>query len=189
MARILLASDDAMVSSRVGARQTLEAAGHLVYEAHDGPSTLAQLETVGPDVLVLDTALPVLDGFHVLAELRRNPRFRQLPVVMFSTLPRGLGSELARPYGVACFLSRPFRAVDIAAAVDYVLATARGEVVKPPAPTAAPTAESAEAPPRPVPLPSPTGEREAADPASGGVVELPPSRARGEGSDRRRHRA
>src|SRR5215207_11415586 len=91
MARVLLASDDAMVSSRVGARQTLEAAGHIVYEAHDGPGALAQLESSAPDLLVLDTALPVLDGFHVLADIRRNPRLNRLPIVMFSTLPQGLG--------------------------------------------------------------------------------------------------
>ncbi|HLI27294.1 MAG TPA: response regulator [Chloroflexota bacterium] len=169
MARILLASDDAMVSSRVGVRQTLEAAGHVVYETHDGPSTLAQVEALVPDLLVLDTALPILDGFHVLAELRRNPRFQRLPVVMFSGLPRGLGSELARPYGVAYFLARPFRTADIAAAVEYVLALQRGE---------APASQ-----PRPVPL------AEAGAPPAGEVVELPPNRGRGEGVDRRRHRA
>jgi CheY-like chemotaxis protein len=60
MARVLLASDDAMVSSRVGARQTLEAAGHIVYEAHDGPGALAQLESSAPDLLVLDLMAPLI---------------------------------------------------------------------------------------------------------------------------------
>jgi CheY-like chemotaxis protein len=173
MARILLASDDAMVSSRVGVRQTLEAARHVVYEAHDGPSTLAQLEALAPDILVLDSALPILDGFRVLAELRRNPRFQRLPVVMFSGLPRGLGTELARPYGVACFVARPFRAADIAAAVEHVLALQRGE------PATTPAGEG-----HPVPLASSGGGG-----AAGEVVELPPNRARAEGADRRRQRA
>lgn len=206
MARILLASDDAMVSSRVGARQTLESAGHIVYEAHDGPSALSQLETAAPDLLVLDTALPVLDGFHVLAQVRANPRLERLPVVMFSTLPRSLGNELARTLGVQCFLARPFRAADVAAAVEQQLAVLRGEAPRPatksrgmllPPPGAeTPVASAADDASRPEPLARPVpwaaardAEPEDEEPAAGEVVELPPTRPRTDSPDRRRHRA
>lgn len=195
MAKILLAADPTSARTRAPLRPCLEAAGHEVREVGDGPAVLAALRVALPDALVLDTALPVLDGFHVLAEIRRSPRLERLPVVMFSTLPRSLGNELARQLGVSFFLSRPFRAADIAAAVEHQLAILRGESVKPPAPRVHPDPDDADTV-RALPIPRTTALPEAdAEPdppddvAVGEVVELPPNRPRGEGADRRRYRA
>jgi CheY-like chemotaxis protein len=122
MARVLLAADAEPVSNRVVARLALEEAGHEVVEVHDGFEALAVADTTRPDALVLDTALPGLDGFQVLDRLHRHPTLRHLPIVMLSTMPRDVGGELAHSLGAVRFLPRPFTNSDLDEAVALALA-------------------------------------------------------------------
>ncbi|HZU07994.1 MAG TPA: response regulator [Chloroflexota bacterium] len=198
MARVLLAAEAEPASNRTVARLALETVGHAVEEVHDGESALAQAEATRPDLLVLDTALPGLDGFQVLTRLRRHPALRYLPVVMLSTLPRSLGGELARVLGAERFLSKPFSATDLATAVEAALASRVPGAATPPAPSppwapaewrarpAIPPGEARQGvergPARPAPGSSPgaSAPRTGAAPAAHeSVVELPaPSRRR-----------
>src|SRR5919202_5381655 len=123
MARVLLAADTEPVSGRVVPRLALEEAGHTVEEAHDGFEALALADATRPDALVVDTALPGLDGFQVLDRLRRHPALRHLPVVLLSTMPRDVGGELARSLGAVRFLVRPFTNSELGEAVDAALAS------------------------------------------------------------------
>jgi CheY-like chemotaxis protein len=124
MARVLLAADAEPVSNRVVARLALEEAGHEVHEVHDGFEALTLADSIGPDALVLDTALAGLDGFQVLDRLRRHPGLRHLPVVMLSTMPRDVGGELAHSLGAVRFLPRPFTNTDLGEAVALALGVA-----------------------------------------------------------------
>src|SRR4029079_18390538 len=49
-----------------------------------GPIALINIERLHPDVVILDVAMPVMDGLAALAEIRQ--RWPGLPVIMFSTL-------------------------------------------------------------------------------------------------------
>ena len=175
MASVLLAAGEESTSSRVVARLALEAAGHTVQEVHDGQSALAQAEASRPDLLVLDTDLPVYDGFQVLERLRRHPALRHLPVVIISTIPRMVGGELARSLGAFRYLGRPFTNADLDAAVRAALtAPARG---------ASPLAANSAAWPPTAPWrassarasypPTVRGDGAAPGPPSDGLVELP----------------
>ena len=93
-----------------------------MHEVYDGQTALAETEAEHPDVVVIDSSLPTLDGFQVLDRLRRHPSFRHLPVIMLSTLPKSLGGELSRSLGAARFLPKPFTAVQITEAIDVALA-------------------------------------------------------------------
>ncbi|HZS01356.1 MAG TPA: response regulator [Chloroflexota bacterium] len=169
MARVLLAADVEPVSNRVVARLALEEAGYTVDEVHDGFDALAVADSTRPDVLVLDTNLPGLDGFQVLDRLHRHPALRHLPVVMLSTMPRDVGGELAHSLGAVRFLPRPFTNADLGEAV----ALARGAQ----APTASPAAGGRAVAEWGELLADALRDRQAAAPPS--VVDLPlPRRAR-----------
>ncbi|HEY7060528.1 MAG TPA: response regulator [Chloroflexota bacterium] len=121
MAQVLLAADAEPVSNRVVARLALEEAGYTVHEVHDGFEALAIADATHPAALVLDTALPGLDGFQVLDRLHRHPTLRHLPVVMLSTMPRDVGGELAHSLGAVRFLPRPCTNADLAEAVALAI--------------------------------------------------------------------
>ncbi|MGC2497880.1 MAG: response regulator [Acidobacteriaceae bacterium] len=104
---ILIADDRA--SSRELLRTVLQRAGYEVLEAEDGEQALAQARSGHPDLVLLDLQMPGLDGFGVLAELRGDPRFKDLPILALTAsamrgdrekiLEAGFTEYLAKPAG------------------------------------------------------------------------------------------
>ncbi|MFZ0630529.1 MAG: response regulator [Acidobacteriaceae bacterium] len=104
---ILIADDRA--SSRELLRTVLQRAGYEVLEAEDGEQALAQARSGHPDLVLLDLQMPELDGFGVLAELRGDPRFKDLPILALTAsamrgdrekiLEAGFTEYLAKPAG------------------------------------------------------------------------------------------
>ena len=80
--RVLIVDDDEAL--RFMARLGLEAAGWTVAEATTGAGCLAAMESVDPDVVLLDLALPDGDGMSVMAELKKTERTSWVPVVILS---------------------------------------------------------------------------------------------------------
>lgn len=55
-----------------------------VKRANDGEAGLAALETMKPDMVVLDVSMPGLDGIEVLDRIRQNQSTSSMPVIMCS---------------------------------------------------------------------------------------------------------
>ena len=66
--RVLVVEDN--VDGRAILRTILEADGHEVYEAGDGPSGVETARAVRPDVALIDIGLPGFDGYEVAKRLR-----------------------------------------------------------------------------------------------------------------------
>jgi signal transduction histidine kinase/DNA-binding response OmpR family regulator len=79
-ASVLVIDDDG--ESRQLLRALLEEAQYQVREADNGRSGLAAVQSATPDLVVLDLMMPELDGFQVLAELRADPNYTDLPVIV-----------------------------------------------------------------------------------------------------------
>ncbi len=82
--RVVLADDDPLIRTAIG--DVLRAAGYAVHPAGDGLSALALIRAVQPDAIVLDVMLPKLDGGRVCAAVKRDPRLRAIPIIVFSAL-------------------------------------------------------------------------------------------------------
>ncbi len=59
---------------------------HEVFEANDGEQGLNRIRELHPDVVFLDLQMPKVDGFAVLEAVRNDPRTRELPVIVFTSL-------------------------------------------------------------------------------------------------------
>ncbi len=79
---VLMVEDDA--PTRKMTRHALQKSGLNVVEAHNGEEALAQLATLSPQLILLDLMMPVMDGFQFLAQLRQNPQWRSIPVVVLT---------------------------------------------------------------------------------------------------------
>ena len=104
-ARILLVDDSAQ--NRVLMRAFLEADGFEIVDATTGASALALAAASSYDLVVLDLMLPVMDGFAVLRELKRDARMRDMPVLVMSVLADEGARVRAIELGAADFLTRP----------------------------------------------------------------------------------
>jgi two-component system, cell cycle response regulator DivK len=117
--RILIVEDFA--DSRDMYVEFLQTQGFLVAAAEDGIAALRSLEASTPDLVVLDVALPKLDGLSVLRKLRIDPRFADLPVL---TLSASLGAEyqrIAMAAGATAALEKPCLPEELLAAVRKAL--------------------------------------------------------------------
>lgn len=79
------------------ARLALENTGYDVAEAANGIEALQMLEQNVYDLLILDLAMPELDGIGVLTELRKNPVYKGMTIVVvtaYSHLAGGIEEEV-----------------------------------------------------------------------------------------------
>jgi CheY-like chemotaxis protein len=84
MSRILIVDD--VASARDAASRLLASEGHEVITAENAWRALSVLEACPVDLVVLDLSLPGLDGFGFLDDVRRNPKWRNVRVVVMSGL-------------------------------------------------------------------------------------------------------
>lgn len=80
--RILVAEDDAALARLYMAHAA--ARGHQVLLAKDGPEALVIAAAELPDLVLLDVAMPKLDGRDVLKQLKANPKTARIPILVIT---------------------------------------------------------------------------------------------------------
>ena len=80
--RVLIADDRESIRSLF--HRLLSADGHDVVLAPDGASALAAVHRHRPDVILLDVAMPLIDGLEVCRKLKADPATRLTPIVLVS---------------------------------------------------------------------------------------------------------
>lgn len=85
----------------------LEDEGYRVLTAANGRRALERLEENKPDLVISDFMMPLMDGAALVAAMRANPAFRDIPVVMMSAAPEAALRK--RLDGYEAFLRKPFR--------------------------------------------------------------------------------
>lgn len=88
-------------------RAMLSHLGYRVREAEDGRAGLRSARDDPPDLVLLDIAMPGLDGFSVCRELRADPRTADIPVLLFTASVVGDLEERARAAGAVGILVKP----------------------------------------------------------------------------------
>jgi len=83
-ARILVVDDDPDIREAV--KTVLEVQGYQVLAARDGQEGLDAVKRHQPDLLVLDLLMPRKDGFAVVRELRENPKYAKLPIMILTAV-------------------------------------------------------------------------------------------------------
>jgi DNA-binding response OmpR family regulator len=104
--RILIVDDDAFI--RRPLEFILREEGYRPRSAADAAEGLRALESEVADLIVLDIMMPGKDGFTFCGELKDDPRFRNIPVVLLSA--RGQESDRQRglALGAAEFVTKPY---------------------------------------------------------------------------------
>jgi CheY-like chemotaxis protein len=82
--RILMVEDDELQRERV--RRWLEGQQWIVQEAENGRQALASLQAAKPDLILLDLMMPEMDGFAVVAALQKERAWRDIPVIVITSL-------------------------------------------------------------------------------------------------------
>ena len=106
MSYIILADDDPLLGELV--RFKLEAAGHRVEIVTDGQAACDAAVIRQPDLLILDSMMPVLSGPQVLHWLKSNAETRSIPVIMLTARKARDDVVGALQSGADDYVTKPF---------------------------------------------------------------------------------
>lgn len=112
MAVILVVEDEVALCDIL--RTDLEAEGHQVYQAFDGPSALALVERYRPHLVVLDWMLPGLDGLTVCRRIREK---HLMPILMLTARAAEADRVLGLEVGADDYVVKPFSTRELLARV------------------------------------------------------------------------
>ena len=99
---VLIIEDEQFLCSLM--EKKLTSFGMEVQVALDGEVGLKKIEEHPPDVILLDLLLPGIDGFEVLKRLKREERFRDIPVLVISNLGEARDVRAAMKAGATDYI-------------------------------------------------------------------------------------
>jgi two-component system cell cycle response regulator DivK len=105
--RILVVEDDADNRRIVVKVLTLE--GYEILEATDGRSAIEVALDEHPDLIIMDLAMPGLDGWEASRRLKADPRSADIPIIALTAFAMRGDEERARKAGCDGYLAKPCR--------------------------------------------------------------------------------
>jgi chemosensory pili system protein ChpA (sensor histidine kinase/response regulator) len=106
-APLVLVVDDSLTVRRVTQRLLLRE-GYRVALARDGLEALEMLATERPALMLSDIEMPRMDGFDLVRNVRGEPRWADLPVIMITSRIAEKHRDHARELGVDHYLGKPY---------------------------------------------------------------------------------
>lgn len=119
--RLIMIVDDSVTVRKVTSR-LLERQGYDVVTAKDGVDAMEQLETVKPDLMLLDIEMPRMDGFEVTNLVRHHELHRDLPIIMITSRTGEKHRERALSLGVSQYMGKPFQEEALLENIETLLA-------------------------------------------------------------------
>jgi two-component system, cell cycle sensor histidine kinase and response regulator CckA len=115
-AKILIV-DDTLINLRL-LSSMLGNSGYSVYEATDGRSALAEVQTHTPDLILLDIRLPGMDGYEVCRQIKTDETTRHIPVIFVSALDEQTDKVQGFAVGGVDYITKPFQSKEVLARVE-----------------------------------------------------------------------
>jgi DNA-binding response OmpR family regulator len=114
--RLLIVEDDVHMSYLLG--YLAERERFTVEIIADGRKALERIDA-GPavDMVLLDVMLPYTDGFELLARLRTNPEWKDVPVIILTSKTREHDAVRAMSLGADDYLTKPFSPPELVARI------------------------------------------------------------------------
>ena len=121
--KILVADDDQALSRTLS--WILKENGYEVLTVPGGEHLFDHLSAEQFDLLLLDIMMPKVDGLQLLQRVKADPRFKDLPVLMISSMPPEEATVRSLGLGASDFIPKPFRVRELLARVKAHLRVGR----------------------------------------------------------------
>jgi len=117
--KILFVDDEADLVSTVECR--LKWSDFDVVTASNGKEGLDKAASEKPNLILLDTAMPVMNGYEMLEHLRKNPQLKDIPVIMLTAMCEAQDIAKASSYGIADYITKPFDFTELMEKITNIL--------------------------------------------------------------------
>lgn len=116
MGTILFVDDDR--DSLITYQKAVSLVGHEAHLLENGEQTLARVDDLVPDVIVLDMNLPDMSGLTLLERLRSETSARDIPIVMLTAYSESKFADDVYAAGADAFFSKPLSLNDFLSAIE-----------------------------------------------------------------------
>jgi two-component system, cell cycle response regulator DivK len=99
----------------------LEHAGYRVVVANDGLCGVALARSIIPNVILMDVALPGMDGWTAARTLRDDAATNHIPIIALTAMALPQDAQRARDAGVVLYLAKPVSLARVLKSVQQVL--------------------------------------------------------------------
>jgi CheY-like chemotaxis protein len=99
----------------------LKEEGFTIDTAANGIEALDKVNRCRPDVILVDVAMPKMNGFTLCAKLRGNPATAAIPVLMLTGLHRQFDRLNGFAHGANAYLTKPYAADELISALKQML--------------------------------------------------------------------
>ena len=123
--RILIMEDDDDTQGMM--RFLLEYKGYEVLVAKDGKHGLEIAHHDKPDLILLDLAMPEMDGWSVAHQLKRDPETKAIPVIAVTAYTMSSDRRMALNAGCDGFVSKPMNVPEFIAEIEKFLGKSKDE--------------------------------------------------------------
>lgn len=103
---VLVVDDSSTVRKFVSVSLSMQ--GFTVVTACDGMDALEKLPKRKFDLVITDLNMPNMDGFELIKALRETPEFRELPIIILTSLSDQANKEQGAKLGVGSYVVKPF---------------------------------------------------------------------------------
>ncbi|MDR3161958.1 MAG: response regulator [Spirochaetaceae bacterium] len=95
--------------------------GFIVERAENGAEALEKVKHFYPDLIILDNIMPKISGWEVTKTLKKDPAFREIPIIMFSALDDVKDKVEGFNLGVDDYITKPYNFSEVLARIRAVL--------------------------------------------------------------------
>ncbi|MDR0584920.1 MAG: response regulator [Treponema sp.] len=95
--------------------------GFVVEEATDGVEALEKVKKFHPDLILLDNVMPRMSGWEVTKTLKADPKYKDIPIIMFSALDDVKDKVAGFELGVDDYITKPFNFSEVLARIKATL--------------------------------------------------------------------
>ncbi len=124
--RILVIEDDANISDML--QRWLQELHFTVTAASDGPEGLALFQQYRPELVLLDIAMPQMNGFEVASEIRKmelhEGEHRHTPIIVLSAYTQSYFVSVGSEVGIDSYLTKPVGLDQLATQIGEFFASA-----------------------------------------------------------------
>jgi len=119
MKKILIVDDEPNIVMKL--EYTFKKQNFEVFIARDGSEALQILETIIPDLVLLDSMMPNIDGYQTLKYIKKNSKLVHTKVIFLTAKNKALDIEKGMELGVDKYLTKPFSIKKIVSEVNELV--------------------------------------------------------------------
>ncbi len=127
-ARLLIIDDEKEFIDTIAVR--LKALGYDIIEALSGEEGLDKVHKEKPDLIILDLAMPGMDGFEVCERLKVDKDYKAVPIVVLSAKFQPNDIQFAKELGADAYLTKPVDLKMLLTQIESFLRKAPGAAIK-----------------------------------------------------------